>query len=87
MKRPMLFFLMICGMLSSGVFAQEPEIKLDSLRPTSDTLVLESISIVADRPLFSVEGEKTLYQVSDDPTVQSGMASDALQNAPGSMKE
>ena len=79
MKRPTLFFLMICGMLSTGVFAQNEEPK----KAEPDTLVLESVSIVADRPLFSVEGEKTLYQVSDDPTVQSGMASDALQNAPG----
>lgn len=79
----MLVFLMTCGMLSSGVFAQEPQTQLDSLQPISDTLLLEGVSIVAERPLFSVEGEKTLYQVSDDPTVQSGMASDALQNAPG----
>ena len=83
MKRPTLFCLMICGLLSSGVVAQEPETKSDTLKMTSDTLLLEGVSIVADRPLFSVEGEKTLYQVSDDPTVQSGMASDALQNAPG----
>ena len=83
MNKTHLLFLMICGMLSSGVFAQEPEIKLDSLKPASDTLLLEGVSITAERPLFSVEGEKTLYQVSDDPTVQSGMASDALQNAPG----
>ena len=83
MKRMMMFFLMTCGMLSSGVFAQEPEIKVDSLKMTTDTLLLEGVSIVADRPLFSVDGEKTLYQVSDDPTVQSGTASDALQNAPG----
>ena len=83
MKRHTMFFLMICGMLSKGVVAQEPEVKLDSLKMTSDTLLLEGVSIVAERPLFSVEGEKTLYQVSDDPTVQSGVASDALQNAPG----
>ena len=83
MKKRTLFLLTICGMLSSGIFAQEPEMKLDSLKMTSDTLLLEGISITAERPLFSVDGEKTLYQVSDDPTVQSGMASDALQNAPG----
>ena len=86
MNRPTLFFLMIGGMLSTGLFAQNEKPQkneLDSLQMTADTLVLESISIIADRPLFSVDGEKTLYQVSDDPTVQSGMASDALQNAPG----
>ena len=83
MKSKKLFFLMICGVLSSSVFAQDPEIKLDSLQLTSDTLLLEGVSVIAERPLFSVDGEKTVYQVSDDPTVQSGVASDALQNTPG----
>lgn len=88
MKKQTLFFLMICLMLSSGVIAQneEPQTKkneLDTLQMTADTLLLEGVSITAERPLFSVDGEKTLYQVSEDPTVQSGVASDALQNAPG----
>lgn len=83
MKRLSLLFLSFCWMLSSGVVAQEPEIKLDSLKMTADTLLLEGVSITAERPLFSVDGEKTLYQVSEDPTVQNGVASDALQNAPG----
>ncbi len=56
---------------------------LDSLTMTADTLLLEGVSVTAERPLFSIDGEKALYQVSDDPTVQSGVASDALQNAPG----
>lgn len=83
MKRLSVYFLTFCWMLSSGVVAQEPEIKLDSLKMTADTLLLEGVSITAERPLFSVDGEKTLYQVSEDPTVQNGVASDALQNAPG----
>ena len=77
MKKTSLFLLTFCWMLSLGVVAQEPEIKLDSLKMTADTLLLEGVSIVAERPLFSVDGEKTLYQVSDDPTVQNGVASDA----------
>ena len=32
---------------------------------------------------IEVEGEKTLYNVSEDPSIQTGTASDALQNAPG----
>lgn len=76
---------MTCIMMSSTLIAQndEPKIKIDSLQMATDTLLLEGISVTAERPLFSVDGEKTLYQVSDDPTVQSGVASDALQNAPG----
>ncbi|MBO6026537.1 MAG: hypothetical protein J6P73_04750, partial [Bacteroidales bacterium] len=78
MKRKNLFLLMMCGMLSSSLIAQnkEPKTKNDSPQMTADTLVLEAVSITAERPLFSVDGEKTLYQVSDDPTVQSGVASD-----------
>jgi Outer membrane cobalamin receptor protein len=94
MKKATLFFLMTFCVLS-GTIAQnetpetkksEPEnlqLKADSLLMNADTLLLEGVSITAERPLFSVDGEKTLYQVSDDPTVQSGVASDALQNAPG----
>ena len=83
MKRLSLFLLAACWLLSTRVVAQEPEIKLDSLKMTADTLLLEGVSITAGRPLFSVDGEKTVYQVSEDPTVQNGVASDALQNAPG----
>ncbi len=95
MKIQALFFLMTCIMLSSSLIAQnqlsgtkksEPDslkMKTDSLLMTVDTLLLEGVSVTAERPLFSVDGEKTLYQVSEDPTVQSGVASDALQNAPG----
>ena len=74
MKKATLFFLITFCVLS-GMIAQN-EI-------TADTLLLEAVSVTAERPLFSVDGEKTVYQVSDDPSVQSGVASDALQNAPG----
>ena len=95
MKRKALFLLMTCFLMSFSLIAQnevpetkktEPDslkMKNDNLLMTADTLLLEGVSITAERPLFSVEGEKTVYQVSDDPTVQSGVASDALQNAPG----
>lgn len=71
MKRIALLFLMTFSVLS-GVVAQNEE-----------PILLKGVSVTAERPLFSVDGEKTLYQVSDDPTVQNGVASDALQNAPG----
>ncbi len=44
---------------------------------------LSEITITEKRPLFSVEGEKTMYNVAEDPSIQTGTASDALQNAPG----
>ena len=82
-----LFLTAAFTILNAVVFAQveipEVKAKADSLQMAVDTLLLEGVTITAERPLFSVEGEKTLYQVSDDSTMQSGVASDALQNAPG----
>ena len=45
--------------------------------------LLKTVQIIASRPLYSADGEKVFYNVSDDPSVQSGNATDALQNAPG----
>ena len=44
---------------------------------------LDEVVITEKKPLFANEGEKTLYNVSEDPSIQTGTASDALQNAPG----
>ena len=44
---------------------------------------LNEVQITASRPLYSADGEKVFYNVGDDPSVQSGNATDALQNAPG----
>ena len=44
---------------------------------------LQTVSVTAQRPLYSADGEKTFYHVEDDPSVQTGTMADALQNAPG----
>lgn len=44
---------------------------------------LQEVTVKGEKPVYMQDGEKTLYNVSEDPTVQSGTASDALQNAPG----
>lgn len=44
---------------------------------------LQEVTVKGEKPVYLIDGEKTLYNVSEDPTVQSGTASDALQNAPG----
>ena len=44
---------------------------------------LEEVTVAAQKPVYMFDGEKTLYNVSEDPMVQNGTASDALQNAPG----
>ena len=45
--------------------------------------MLHEVKFTASRPLYSADGEKVFYNVNDDPSVQSGNATDALQNAPG----
>lgn len=44
---------------------------------------LDAVEVVAARPLYAMDGEKNMYNAKDDPSVQNGTASDALQNAPG----
>lgn len=47
------------------------------------SVTLDQVTVTEKRPLFAVEGEKTLYNVAEDPSIQTGTVSDALQNAPG----
>ena len=52
-----------------------------SLKPSAVTL--GEVSIKTDKPLYVMDGEKNKYNVKEDPSIQTGTASDALQNAPG----
>ena len=56
---------------------------LGTLKLTAGTTRLDEVVITEKRPLFAVEGEKTMYNVAEDPSIQTGTLSDALQNAPG----
>ena len=51
------------------------------LKPGATTL--SEVSITADKPLYAMDGEKMIYNVSEDPRIQTGTTEDALQNAPG----
>lgn len=52
------------------------------IRLTQGT-ILSEVEVTAARPIFTMDGEKNIYNTSDDPSIQSGSAVDALQNAPG----
>ena len=56
---------------------------LGTLKLKAGTTRLDEVVITEKRPLFAVEGEKTLYNVAEDNSIQTGTLSDALQNAPG----
>lgn len=51
------------------------------LKPGSTTL--DAVEITAEKPLYAMDGEKLIYNVEDDPSIQTGTTEDALQNAPG----
>ena len=59
------------------------DLDLGVIKMKAGSTRLEDVVVVEKRPLFSNEGEKTLYNVSEDQSVQTGTVSDALQNAPG----
>ena len=44
---------------------------------------LGEVKIVAEKPLYVMDGEKNMYNTKEDASIQTGTASDALQNAPG----
>ena len=59
------------------------DIDLGIIGLDKNATLLKEVQVTASRPLYSADGEKVFYNVSDDPSVQSGNATDALQNAPG----
>lgn len=47
------------------------------------TTLMKEVTITAEKPLYAMDGEKMIYNVSEDPAIQTGTTNDALQNAPG----
>jgi len=58
-------------------------VDLNKLALKEGSMRLDEVVITEKRPLFAVEGEKTMYNVAEDNSIQTGTLSDALQNAPG----
>lgn len=56
---------------------------LGTLKIKQGATTLNAVVISEKRPIYSVDGEKNLYNVTDDPSIQTGTTADALQNAPG----
>lgn len=56
---------------------------LGKLKLSEGATKLDEVVVTEKRPLFAVEGEKTMYNVAEDNSIQTGTLSDALQNAPG----
>ena len=58
-------------------------INLGILRLEEGATTLDEVSVTAAKPMYAADGEKKIYNVSEDPTIQNGTAQDALQNTPG----
>ncbi|MBQ9418452.1 MAG: TonB-dependent receptor [Bacteroidales bacterium] len=56
---------------------------LGTLRVQPGATTLAEVEITAEKPLYAMDGEKLIYNVSEDPSIQTGTTEDALQNAPG----
>lgn len=56
---------------------------LGVLRLKQGVTSLNEVTIAAEKPLYAMDGEKLVYNVSEDPSIQTGTTEDALQNAPG----
>ena len=56
---------------------------LGTLRVMPGATTLDAVEITAEKPLYAMDGEKMIYNDSEDPSIQTGTTEDALQNAPG----
>ncbi len=56
---------------------------LGTIRVLPGATTLDAIEITAEKPIYAMDGEKMVYNVSEDPSIQTGTTEDALQNAPG----
>ena len=56
---------------------------LGVLRIKQGVTSLNEVTVTAEKPLYAMDGEKLVYNVSEDPSIQTGTTEDALQNAPG----
>lgn len=56
---------------------------LGTLKLSAGAITLDAVVVTAEKPIYAMEGEKLVYNVSEDPSIQTGTTEDALQNAPG----
>lgn len=76
--------LLFLGAVAEVTYAQVTDTtKTDSIQLSPLAKTMKRVTISANKPLYAVDGEKQLYNTAEDPSVQTGTASDALQNAPG----
>ena len=64
-------------------FHVENNTDIGILKLHEGSITLDAVVVTAEKPIYAMEGEKLIYNVSEDPSIQTGTTEDALQNAPG----
>ena len=64
-------------------FTVDNNTALGTIRVLQGATTLDAVEITAEKPIYAMDGEKMIYNVSEDPSIQTGTTEDALQNAPG----
>lgn len=64
-------------------FTVKNNTNLGTIRLMPISTALGEVTIQAEKPIYAMDGEKLVYNVSEDASIQTGTTEDALQNAPG----
>ena len=64
-------------------FTVKNNTNLDVIRMMPISTTLGEVTIKGEKPIYAMDGEKLVYNVSEDASIQTGTTEDALQNAPG----
>ena len=64
-------------------FTVKNNTNLDVIRLAPISTTLGEVTIKSEKPIYAMDGEKLVYNVSEDASIQTGTTEDALQNAPG----
>lgn len=64
-------------------FTVKNNTNLDVIRLMPISTTLGEVTIQGEKPIYAMDGEKLVYNVSEDASIQTGTTEDALQNAPG----
>lgn len=65
------------------VDGSERKISLGVINVKPKSHDLQAVEINEKKPIYQYNSDKKVYNVGEDPSVQSGVAADAMQNAPG----
>lgn len=64
-------------------FVVSNNVSLGVIKLKPGSTMMKEVTVTAERPLYAMDGEKMVYNVAEDPSIQTGTTNDALQNAPG----